>query len=514
MADTAAGILLDTLYSWGVDVIFGLPGDGINGIMEGLRKRQEKLRFIQVRHEEAAAFMACGYSRFAHRLGACLATSGHGGIHLVSGLYNAKIENLPVVAVTGHHYHDVIGTHTQQDVDLTKLFTDVAIYSERVMGPAHIENVAHVACRNALGFRGVAHINVPTDIQDEKTERRSGENVPHHQSAALHRSIVQPTEQALRRAADALNEGRRIVLLCGKDALHSSRELLELADTLAAPILCEELGQTAVPSDSAYCVGCLGLLGAPAARQALAQCDTLFLIGASVPYSEAAPLPAELRVIELSQDFLRVCPRHAIEVSLTGEITPTLRALLPMVSYKQERDFVRQARQECQDWQLGSGISSGASRRDGERVPLHVLARELTSRLPGTGILVSDPGRTCADEAMPPDDLYESYSTMPSGLPYILAAQVAHPERECVAVLREPSFSMLMGEFATAVKYRLPIRVLLVKDRDSSFDDERVDFAAFARSCGGAGFTMHDARDCGDVLDRAFAETGPVLVAA
>src|SRR5438477_4018202 len=166
MGQTAADILVETLQAWGVDVVFGLPGDGINGIMEALRTRREAIRFIQVRHEESAAFMACAYAKYTGRLGVCLATSGPGGLHLINGLYDAKLDGQPVLAITGHHYHDLIDTYAQQDVDLDRLFTDVAVYNARVMGPTHVENVAHLACRTALSRRGVAHLNFPVDLQD------------------------------------------------------------------------------------------------------------------------------------------------------------------------------------------------------------------------------------------------------------------------------------------------------------------------------------------------------------
>src|SRR5947207_13365973 len=173
MAETAADVLVETLQGWGVEVVFGLPGDGINGIMEALRKRKDAVRFIQVRHEEAAAFMACAYAKYTGRLGVCLATSGPGGLHLLNGLYDAKLDGQPVLAVTGHHYHDLIDTFAQQDVDLDRVFTDVAVYSTRVMGPAHVENVTELACRAALGRRGVAHINFPVDLQSMTHDKPS-----------------------------------------------------------------------------------------------------------------------------------------------------------------------------------------------------------------------------------------------------------------------------------------------------------------------------------------------------
>src|SRR5919199_5529720 len=200
MANTAADALIDTLHDWGVDVIFGLPGDGINGIMEALRKRQDTVRFVHVRHEEAAAFMACGYAKFTGRLGCCLATSGPGGIPLLNGLYDAKMDGQPVLAITGHHFHDLIDTSAQQDVNLDRVFTDVAVYSTRVMGPAHVENVAHNACRTALARRGVAHINFPVDFQSMKEQGRSERNLRGHaDTIALGRQTALPSEENLRR---------------------------------------------------------------------------------------------------------------------------------------------------------------------------------------------------------------------------------------------------------------------------------------------------------------------------
>src|SRR5437763_6296754 len=215
---TAADVLVETLLDWGVEVIFGLPGDGINGIMESLRTHAEKIRFIQVRHEEAAAFMACGYAKFTGKLGVCLATSGPGGIHLLNGLYDAKLDNQPVLAITGLQFHDLIGTFTQQDVALDKLFMDVAVFNERIMGPTHVENITDLACRTAIAYRGVAHITFPVDLQEkEVTERqRSKRNVPHHSSDVYARSARLPDRTDLEKAAEIPNQGKKIAILAGR----------------------------------------------------------------------------------------------------------------------------------------------------------------------------------------------------------------------------------------------------------------------------------------------------------
>src|SRR3954449_4842837 len=218
MADTGGDILIETIMDWGVEVVFGLPGDGINGIMEALRIRKDKIRFVQVRHEESAAFMACAYAKYTGRLGVCLATSGPGGIHLLNGLYDAKLDSQPVLAITGMHYHDLIGTMAQQDVELDKLFFDVAAFNQRVMSPDHVEGLADLACRTALSYRQVAHITFPTDLQEKEVSRknRSKRNVPHHTSDIWAEPGHVPQENDLRRAADVLNAGSKTVILCGQ----------------------------------------------------------------------------------------------------------------------------------------------------------------------------------------------------------------------------------------------------------------------------------------------------------
>src|SRR5204863_8066179 len=213
MADTAADILVESLINWGVDIVFGLPGDGINGIMEALRQRQDKIRFIQVRHEESAALMACGYAKFTGRLGVCLATSGPGGVHLLNGIYDAKTDGQPVLAITGHHFHDLIETHAQQDIDLDRVFTDATVYSTRVMGPEHVRNVADLACRQALTRRAVAHINFPVDFQSLTHAARSERNIPKHTSEVPAFRSGLPCEDDLRRAAEILNGGTDVAIL-------------------------------------------------------------------------------------------------------------------------------------------------------------------------------------------------------------------------------------------------------------------------------------------------------------
>jgi pyruvate dehydrogenase (quinone) len=257
MAANASDILVDTLIEWGVEVIFGLPGDGINGIIESLRKRQDKIRFVQVRHEEAAAFMACGYAKFTGRLGCCIATSGPGGLHLLNGLYDAKLDGVPVLAITGLQFHDLLHTFTQQDVELDKIFEDVAVYNVRVMGPAHVRNVTELACRAAYALRGVAHVTIPVDMQTQAVgeDHRSRRNVAGHVSNAYDEGAQMPLEGHLRRAAEILNAGRKTAILAGRGALGAGPELEQIADLLGAPIAKPLLGKAALRDDSPFCTG-------------------------------------------------------------------------------------------------------------------------------------------------------------------------------------------------------------------------------------------------------------------
>ena len=288
MAKTTADVLFERLIDWGVDVIFGLPGDGINGFIEALRTHQDRIRFVQVRHEEGAAFAACGYAKFSGRLGVCIATSGPGAIHLLNGLYDAKMDGAPVLAITGQTYHDLMGMHYQQEVNLLNLFADVTVFNQQVNGPLHAHSLVDAACRAALGSRGVAHINCCNDWQEKSTSdgAPSQMNVKGHTSKAWTPPIVIPQAESLKRAAELLNGGTKTVILAGQGAMGAGEELEWIADTLAAPIVKALLGKAVVPDDSPYTTGGIGLLGTLPSEKAMEECDTLLIAGSSFPYMQ------------------------------------------------------------------------------------------------------------------------------------------------------------------------------------------------------------------------------------
>src|SRR5438477_1382666 len=346
MAETAADILVDRLIEWEVTEVFGLPGDGINGVMETLRKRQDKIRFIHVRHEESAACMACAYAKYTGKLGVCLATSGPGGIHLLNGLYDAKLDGQPVLAITGHAFHDLIDTHTQQDVDLDRLFTDVTVYNARVMGCAHVRNVTDLACRTALNFRGVAHLNIPADIQDEESDERSKRNIANHTASVTARGARLAAENDLSRAAEILNGGKKIAILVGQGALDARNEVIAVAERLAAPIIKALLGKAVVPDDCPYTTGGVGLLGTKASQEALEDCDTLLIAGSSFPYIEYYPEPGKARAVQIDIDPVRIGLRYPVELGIVADCRSALQHLLPNLKATKDRDFLKKARKE------------------------------------------------------------------------------------------------------------------------------------------------------------------------
>jgi pyruvate dehydrogenase (quinone)/pyruvate oxidase len=533
MTTTAADILVNSLIDWGVEVIFGIPGDGINGIMESLRTRQDKIRFIQVRHEEAAAFMACAWAKFTGKLGVCLATSGPGGIHLLNGLYDAKGDGQPVLAITGLHYHDLLSTHAQQDVELDKLFQDVCVYNARVMGPSHVENVTDLACRTAVTRHGVAHLTFPVDLQEkEAPESGSKHNVLHHTSDVFAWSAGLPEEHQLRRAAEILNASQRPAILAGRGALGAGDKVIAAAELLGAPIAKAVLGKACIADDHPLTTGSVGLLGTTASEEMMRNCDTLLMIGTSFPYIEHLPKPGQARGVQIDRDAARIGLRFPVDVGLVGDTSRVLEALLPMLQQRQDRGFLTQIQNGMREWREAQHRTETS---DDMPMKPQRLAAEVGRRLTDDAIVAVDSGTITAWWARhipaKPGQMHSVSGMMASmgcALPYAIAAQLAYPERQIVAFVGDGGMAMLMAEFATCVKYQLPIKVVVVKNNtlgqikweqlmflgnpEYGCELHPIDFAAFARACGGHGFSVKEAGRIGSVLDEAFATPGPVIV--
>lgn len=536
MAKTVADILIERLIDWGVDTIFGLPGDGVNGIFEALRTRQDGIKFIQVRHEEAAAFAACGYAKYARRLGVCLATSGPGGIHLLNGLYDAKCDGQPVLAITGHTFHDLIGTHYQQDVDLDKLFMDVAVYNQRVMGPAHVNNVVDEAIKTALARRSVAHINIPKDIQDwtARDEERSSANIQEHSADVYAAAFPLPHQDLLREAAGIINRGSKVAILAGAGCLNSRDEVLQLAEKVAGPVIKPLLGKAVVPDNSPYTTGGIGLLGTAPSQEAMAECDTLIIAGSSFPYLEFYPKPGQAKTVQIDIDPARVGLRHAADVGLVGDCRGVLSVLLPLINRKEDRSFLDKAQERMKDW--NRLMEERGTRTDMPMKP-QVVTYRLNKLLDSDAIISADSGTiaTWAARYIEIRDrmqfsLSGTLATMANGLPYSIGAAVAYPGRQVVCIVGDGGFTMLMGEVATLVKYNLPVKVIIIKNNvlgmikweqmvlegnpQFGVELQPIDFAAYARACGAGGYTIEEPGQAEAVLRDALAHDGPAVVQA
>jgi pyruvate dehydrogenase (quinone) len=535
MASTVADMLIERLIEWGVETVFGLPGDGINGLFEALRTRQDRIRFIQVRHEEASAFAACGYAKYTRKLGVCLATSGPGGIHLLNGLYDAKFDGQPVLAITGHTFHDLIGTHYQQDVDLDKLFTDVAAYSERIMGPAHVCNVVDGAIKTALARRTVAHITVPKDIQDwSQNGDRSAMNIAQHSADVYVDALPLPPRALLQQAAELINSGSRVAILAGRGALAARDEVLQLAEKVAGPIIKPLLGKAVVPDDSPYTTGGIGLLGTAPSQEALEECDTLIIVGSSFPYIEFYPKPGQAKTVQIDLDPSRIGLRHPVDVALIGQSWDVLRALLPLIQPKHDRSFLEQAQRRMKKW---NALMHRRGTRPDKPLKPQVVAHELNALLNDDAIICCDTGtittwaaRHIQIRGSMQFSASGTLASMANGLPYSIGAAVAYPGRQVVCFAGDGGFSMLMAELATLVKYALPVKVIVIKNNtlgmikweQIAFEGnpqfgvqlQPIDFAAYARACGAAGYTVEEPKNVAGVLREAFAHPGPALVEA
>src|SRR5579862_2240039 len=530
----ASDVLVERLINWGVDTIFGLPGDGINGVFEALRKNKDQIRFIHVRHEEAAAFAACAYAKFTGRLGVCIATSGPGGIHLLNGLYDAKMDRAPVLAITGMQHSDLIGTLTQQDVALDKLFMDVAVYNERVMNGAHMESVADLAIRTALETRGVAHITIPVDVQVESTKKgRTKRNPPHHTSSTPAYSEHLPSRVDLEHAADILNRGKRIAILAGQGALHATEELEEVAEILGAPIIKALLGKAAVPDDSRYTTGGIGLLGTEPSQDAIEDCDTLLMVGTSFPYIEFLPEPGSIKCVQIDVDPQRISLRHPADVGLVGDSKNTLRALLPLLE-KHDKTFLEKAQKAKADWQK---LMEERGTRDDKPMKPQVIGWELGKRIPANAIVTCDSGTITTWWARYVPALRGqkhscsgNLATMACALPYAIAAAVAYPDRPVYCIIGDGGLSMLLGELITVAAYKLNIKIIVIKNNtlgqikweqmvflgnpEYACDLRPADFVTIARGAGLDAIQIDDPALCGQQLDGILNQRAPRLIEA
>jgi pyruvate dehydrogenase (quinone) len=535
MGRIASELLVERLIDWGVDTVFGLPGDGINGLMEGFRRHQDRIRFLLVHHEEAAAFMATAHAKMTGRIGVCVATSGPGGIHLANGLYDAKLDHQPVLAITGMQATSQLGTGYQQEVFLDRLYEDCCVYDHMFHAPASIPALVDIAIRTAYGRRGVAHLTFPVDMQEADPEKSGYEGgletsrTPTTTPRFVQPNVV-PRPDELREAADVLNAGEKVVVLAGAGALNAREEVLQAAELLAAPIVKTLPGKAVVPDDHPLTTGGLGLLGTAPSEDAMDAADTLFLIGTNFPYTRW--LPPDRRSVQIEVDPTRIGNRIPVEAPLVGTARETLRALIPLLRRKDDRGFLEGIQKEHADW-----VKDMAALESPDRDPVQpqYLMRCIDRHAADDAILSTDSGTVATWAARHFDirggrEFYLSgnLATMAPGLPYAIAAQVAHPGRQCIAFVGDGGFAMLMAEFHTAAMHGLAIKVfvcnngllgqILWEQMALGYQEfgvrfpTHMDFVPWAESCGGLGIRVEKAGDLDEAVREALAHPGPALV--
>ncbi len=456
-------------------------------------------------------------------------------MHLLNGLYDAKCDLQPVLAITGHTFSDLIGMDYQQDVDLDKLFMDVSEFNERVMSAPHAVNVVDMAVRTAYGRHGVSHICIPKDIQEWKVsdDHRSNANVKHHSGDWSVPSTAKPAQSHIQKAADLINAGSKVVIFAGRGSLGCAEELTQLAEKVGGPIVKALLGKATIPDRSPYTTGGLGLLGTAPSVDAMEECDTLIMIGTSYPYLDFLPKPGQAKCVQIEIDPTRVGLRHQVDVGLVGDAKAILTALVPLIKGKNNK-FLKKSQERMKDW--FKLMEERGTRKDMPMKP-QVVTHTLNKLLKDDAIVSSDSGTIATWTARHVDirgtqmfSLSGSLATMANGLPYSIGAAVAYPGRQVVCVVGDGGLTMLMGEIATLVKYKLRVCVIVIKNNvlgqikweqmilegnpEFGVELEPIDFAMVATACGAKGFTINCPEDAESVLREALGHPGPTVVQA
>jgi pyruvate dehydrogenase (quinone) len=462
MSETVGDNLVSRLLEWGLDTIYGFPGDGINGFLGAIERSEGKLRFIQTRHEEMASFMATAHAKFTGRVGVCTATSGPGAIHLLNGLYDAKLDHAPVVAIVGQTFATAMGGDMQQEVDLLSLYKDVAAaYVQQVNTPAQLRHCIDRALRIAQAQRTVTAIILPADVQDMKAVPMQPAGIKSiHTGAGFVKTRVLPEESELDRAADVLNSGEKVAILVGAGALHATDEVIAAADVLGAGIAKALLGKAAVPDDVPFCTGSIGLLGTRPSWNMMRNADTLLMIGSSFPYSNFLPPIGKARGVQIDIDARMLSIRFPMEVMLCGDSAATLKELLPRLKRKTDRAWQERIIKDVDEWWRLMDSRAQPEVRDGRLNPQPLFA-SLSRHLPDNAILAADSGsgtnwfaRQVKLRRGMKASLSGTLATMLPGVPYAIAAKFAFPDRVAIGIIGDGAMQMGgMAETLTAAKY-------------------------------------------------------------
>ncbi|MDN7408202.1 thiamine pyrophosphate-requiring protein [Burkholderia vietnamiensis] len=541
---TVADFIVERLYDWGVRRVYGYPGDGINGFFGALARAGGKIEFIQARHEEMAAFMASAHAKFTGELGVCVATSGPGAAHLVTGLYDARLDQMPVLAIVGQQARTALGGHYQQEVDLPALFKDVAgAFVQLAVVPGQVRHLVDRAVRTALGARTVTALVLPNDLQelDYAPPKRAHGTV--HSGVGYTRPKVVPYADDLQRAADVLNAGKKVAMLVGAGALHATDDVIAVADRLGAGAAKALLGKAALPDDLPWVTGSIGLLGTKPSYELMNECDTLLVVGSGFPYSEFLPKEGQARgvQIDLKADMLSL--RYPMEVNLVGDSAETLRALLPLLKERQDTAWRDRIAKWNADWHDTLAARAAAKASAGRGVNPQRAFTELSPRLPADVILTSDSG-SCANwyarDLMIRRGMMGSLSgglaSMGAAVPYAIAAKFAYPLRPVIAMVGDGAMQMNnMAELITVAKYWRqwadPCWICMVLNNedlnqvtweqrvmegDPKFDTSQqipnVPYYRFATLVGLKGIYVDDPEQLGAAWEEALASDRPVVL--
>lgn len=540
----AADFLLKRLTEWNIKRIYGFPGDGINGLMGAMNRASDKLDFIQVRHEEMAAFMACAHAKFTGEVGVCMATSGPGAIHLLNGLYDAKLDHQPVVAIVGQQARACLGGNYQQEVDLISLFKDVAHeYVHMASDPMQIRHLVDRAVRIARAERTVTCIIIPNDVQElDAVEDPPRAHGTIHSGLHFTYPRIVPEDADLRKAAEILNSGKKVAMLVGAGALHAADEVLEVAELLGAGIAKALLGKAVLPDDTPGVTGSIGLLGTKPSWEMMTDCDTLLMIGSSFPYSEFLPKEGQARGIQIDLDPKVLGIRYPMELNLTGDAAQTLRELIPLLKRKGDRSWRKEIEDHVSDWWK---VLEARAMNDAAPINPQRVFWELSPRLPDNCILSSDSGSSAnwfARDLKIRKGMMASLSgtlaTMCPGVPYAIAAKFAFPDRVSIALVGDGAMQMLGNNgLITIGKYwkewsdpRLIVLVLNNRDLnqvtweqramsgdpkfEASQDIPDFPYAKYAEMLGLRGIRVDKPEDIGPAWDEALASDRPVVFEA
>jgi len=541
MAKTVSDQLISRLAEWGVRRVYGYPGDGINGVMGALRRAQETVEFVQVPHEELAAFMAAAHPRYTGEVGVCIATSGPGAIHLLNGLYDAKADHQPVLAIVGQQARTALGGDYQQEVDLVSLFKDVAHeYVHMATVPEQVPHLIDRAMRIARDRRAVTCLILPNDLQELDAAE------PPREHAMLHTGIGSTSRPAAARDADiaaaaaVLNAGRKVAILAGAGALDATDELIAVADRLGAGIAKALLGKMAVPDDLPNVTGAIGLLGTAPSWKMMEDCDTLLMVGSSFPYSEYLPKPGRARAVQIDIDPRQLGLRYPMEINLVGDAKLTLQALLPLLEAREDRKWRDTIEANVRDWWR---VLQTRAMTDAEPINPQRVFWELSPRLPDDAIIAADSGTVASWYARDVKarrgmmgSLSGGLATMGPAVPYALTAKMAHPTRPVIALLGDGAMQMIGINALIAIARqwrqwadpRLVVMVLnngdlnmVTWEQRSSEGDPKFEgsqdlptfpYAQYARMLGLGGTRVEKAADVGPAWDEALAADRPVLL--